>query len=77
MSAMCLPSPVRALLAVLSLCVSMPFSVIADGAPGEGVLGRALADAGAERDPLWLIPEPGIFILIATAGLLFIVRRRT
>ena len=75
-SNICLPLRVRALFAVLSLCVTVPLSAMADREPGEGVFGRALADAGAESDPLRLIPEPGIFILIATAGLLFIVRRR-
>jgi len=67
------------LLAALSLSIAMPSAQASaeNAAPGVSVsLVPPVAGVEPESSILRLVPEPGIFVLIAAAGFLFIIRRR-
>lgn len=67
------------LLAALILSIAMPSAqaLAEHAAPGVTVsLTPPVAGVKPESSIRRLVPEPGIFVLIAAAGFLFIIRRR-
>ena len=63
--------------ATLTALLTVPLSAEDVGQPIQLDTSAPLSDVGVDDDKKHIVPEPGVFALIGTAGILLMLRRRS